>query len=187
MSRESQQQEEREQRYLDNMNPSARARLLKPISRGVLRMTNHLESESKYFEDGVEANISNNSDVSRGYQDEKIRRFFDEAFADRFQWYVPIALIIVSSLLLNQFSIVSLDIDPQVYGLVLDILGASILAIGFIRDINGIKRDTQMHVGFYGSVYDPDSLTSVAQDTADGIFGTVSLISGFLLQIVALL
>ena len=169
------------------MTSSIGARLLKPVSRVILLGMDHMKSARRYFDVEIRGELSETPRFSKDLRDEKIRRFFDEAFADRFWRYIPLSVIIIGLFIFDLYSIITFGINLQVYGLILDVIGASVLARGLIRGVVGIKRDTHKDAGYWGVHYNTSSLTSVAQNTTDGIFGTAFLVSGCILQIIAIL
>ena len=72
--------------------------------------------------------------------------------------------------------------DLQIYGLLMDIIGAIAVALGLFRGTRGIKIDTENLGAMLGGGLDPQSLKSVVSSTLDGFFGTILLVCGFGLQ-----
>ena len=88
----------------------------------------------------------------------------------------------------------------QVWGLLLDLVGAFILGVGLVRSDVGIERDsilmmeaaTGLWAGSDGETYsekyrDPLSVSSEARDTVDGLAGVSFLIVGFSMQVFVVL
>lgn len=167
-----------EESDVENMELSWRARILQPFSVGVLWILEWVESDKVYFED---IDVEHDEE----HEDTKVQMFFHAAFYDRSRWHLIPGLLLAIGFGLEIWVIPPFDVNLQLYGLAMDMIGAFILAIGLFRGIEAIKRDTQMREAVWGSHYDTDSLSAIARDTVDGLYGAVYLIGGFLLQFIA--
>lgn len=148
------------------------------ITTHVLDFFRRLEPDEPYYE----------FEVKPG-ETEKVRLFVFGAFQDRAKWFLPLYGGILLGAVLRP-EVWGIQIGLQSYGLILDIFGATMLALGLFRGVSGISRDTDtISTGAVlggSSWYDRDSLSAVARNTIDGGFGAFYLISGFVLQIIAI-
>jgi hypothetical protein len=118
------------------------------------------------------------------YSTEKIQYYYSASFANRSKTYFLIILIVSLS-----YIGFAPTVTLQGYGLMLDAIGATIIARGLFRGPEGIKTDTAVRGGggaYGGSPYrfGSDEISSTTDDSVDGFFGTIILIMGFVLQFV---
>jgi hypothetical protein len=155
----------------------------------ILRLLHFTDLDEAYYED---------EEVKVG-DHEAVKPFFAAALNARYQWYL-LAFIITLGLSILTVPVLS---NPffQVWGLLLDLVGAFILGAGLLRSEAGIERDsirtTRSAPGQWGDptrkrVYsreyrDPLSVSSEARDTADALVGISFLILGFAFQLIAAL
>jgi hypothetical protein len=155
------------------------ARLTRPLSSAVLGFLDWKESPSAYHETTVEPG-----------ENEKTAKYFHTAFYYRTRFYLPLFILITGVAVLDATGAIRFTIEKQAYGLLLDFFGAIFIASGLFRGVEGIQRDTPMRdpsARYEGSNpwYSPASLTSSARDTVDALYGATYLITGFLLQLLA--
>lgn len=163
---------------LDDMQLPWPARIFKPFSVVVLWILNWFESGKDYFE---EVRIENNEE----HEDEKVEMYFHAAFLDRSRWHLLLVSPVGLVYLLDTCSVLAVSPRLQLYGLALDLIGAFILAVGLFRGTDAIKRDTEMAEALWGSQYYTSSMSSIARDTVDGIYGATFLVAGFTIQFIA--
>jgi len=167
-----------EQSDLERMELTLGAKIAKPLSVGVLSSLSRFESEKGYFNVGLQQR-----------DEDKKELFFHAAFFDRSKWYLPPFLLIIALMILDLSGILTVAVNPQAYGLAVDILGATIVARGLFRGVSGIYRDTiktSTGAQFGGSIYlSTASLSAEARKTVDGFYGTSYLLVGFFLQLLA--
>lgn len=145
------------------------------------------------------------SDLEEPYHDDEIevgdseavRPFFAAALCERIKWY----LLAILSTMVFTFLTIQEGVNPiQVWGLLLDLVGAFVLGVGLLRSDVGIERDsistteaaTGLFAGSDGETHsdeyrDPLSVSSEARDTVDGLAGVSFLIVGFSLQVLVVL
>jgi len=146
------------------------------LSKALLGLLDKIDTNEPYYDFEVKPS-----------ETEKIRMFFFAGILDRSKYYLP-AFIFISGLFILDTTHFY-NINPQIYGLVLDMIGATVIAFGLFRGTPGIERDTTTH--FLGSTYggrvwkDKEELSAVVRNTVDGVWGTFFLLSGFAVQIVA--
>lgn len=120
----------------------------------------------------------------------QINPVFLDQFRQRIRIYKFIPVIIFVFWLIISIS-GSIMANLQTYGLLLDVIGASLVAIGLFRGITGFAVDVEENVGRLGGdgkrPLRPAQLASATTDTVDGFFGVVFLIVGFSLQIISTL
>ena len=169
---------------------SAKERITKPFAVLVFGLLNWGESSEVYFNVAVGVNDDNKI--------KKIRKYFYAAFAHRTWQYVPLLITVLTVVLLANNTILP-SLNVQAYGLAIDVFGASIVARGLFRGLSGLQRETTTrdrsigHGGTFGvtpdtdirTVYLPESLSSTARDTMDGVYGTSFLLLGFITQFIA--
>jgi len=147
-------------------------------ARKILNILDRFDSDEPYYEFSVKPG-----------EKEKIRLFFFAGFLDRSKWYFPVYSLLMAAIIMEILNIHNLNIHLQIYGLVLDCFGAIIVALGLFRGIEGINRDTS--TAFIGGSYggqaakNTKELSAIVRKTVDGAWGTVFLLSGFLIQIIA--
>lgn len=168
---------------LEEFELSAPQKLTKPISVAVLGILNKLGSKSSYFPKGT------NRKEEENIQREKLRKYFHAAFYDRSKFYLPpFVLIIVLAIVDGCFGLFGLHL--QAYGLLLDALGAVIIALGLFRGLSEIKRDAPSYstgAQYGGTMYwEPEALSATVRDTVNGIYGTTFLFIGFSIQFIAI-
>lgn len=116
-----------------------------------------------------------------------INREFLELFHYRSKWPFWALLILIVGFAIDLFEG---PINIQIYGLMLDALGAVFLALGIVRGRSGLARDTRETAGRFGGGgfggMHQASLKAQIANTIDGIFGATLLITGFVIQTVAL-
>jgi len=121
--------------------------------------------EEPYYDD-TEIEVGDN---------EAVRPFFAAALRERFKWYL---LAIFGTGVFTLLSLEAAVNSIQVWGLLLDLVGAFILGVGLLRSDVGIERDsilmteaaTGLLAGSDGETYaeeyrDPLSVSSEARDT----------------------
>ena len=152
--------------------------VLLQLSNKILTILDKFDSEEPYFDFEVQTN-----------ERDKIRLFFFAGFINRSKIYIPIYTILLIIVALDIQNLISFAINLQIYGLMLDIVGAIAVALGLFRGVEGIKRDTDTRS--IGAIYggrtwkDKKSLSAVVRKTMDGAWGTIFLFSGFSVQIIA--
>jgi len=113
--------------------------------------------------------------VSSSKSGVQIERAFIKAFWPRAPAYIFAGISILAFGLANPS-------DLQIYGLLMDIIGAIAVALGLFRGTRGIKVDTESTGAKLGGGLNTQSLESVVSSTIDGFFGTILLVGGFSLQ-----
>jgi len=103
---------------------------------------------------------------------EKIRLFFFKGVIDRSKYYFPLYLSVVGLVILNGVGVLNFSLPLQIYGLVLEGIGAVVIALGLFRGVKEIERDSATHstgAVFGGNVWkDNSSLSAVVRKTVDG-------------------
>jgi hypothetical protein len=146
------------------------------LSKALLGLLDKIDTNESYYDFEVKPS-----------ETEKIRMFFFAGVLDRSKYYLPVLTFILGLFILD--TIYFYKINPQIYGLVLDMIGAIVIAFGLFRGTTGIERDTTTH--FLGSTYggrqwkDKKELSAVVRNTVDGVWGAFFLLFGFTVQIVA--
>lgn len=118
----------------------------------------------------------------------QIEPIFLDTFKKRAKFYILIPVLLFATFLfLNYITIFNANL--QTYGLILDVVGASLVAVGLFRGITGFAVDVEERgarlAGTGQYPLRPVQLASATADTVDGFFGTMFLVIGFCLQIVS--
>jgi len=146
------------------------------LSKVLLGLLDRIDTNEPYYDFEVKPS-----------ETEKIRMFFFAGILSRSKYYLPL-LVIISGLFILDATHFN-NINPQIFGLILDMIGAIVIAFGLFRGTSGIERDTTTHstgAVLGGSVWkDKTELSAVVRNTVDGVWGTFFLLSGFAVQIVA--
>lgn len=168
---------------LSEMTLSTGGRVLRPLSRAILSALRWFESGGSYFDKSITQNEEKET------QRRKIGLYFQSAFAERFLFYAPFAILILVTLTLDRCWLVSFFFPLQAYGLLFDGVGAVILAVGLFRGPDGMLRDTPLVStgAVYGgdTYYYPKPLSATVRNTVDGVFGGLFLVTGFSIQFMA--
>ena len=148
------------------------------LSNLLLTALSVFDSEESYYDFQVKPTES-----------DKIRLFFFAGLLDRSKRYLPIYALLLFLFTSDVFNWLTISTNLQIYGLVLDVFGAVFLAVGLLRGARGIERDTSSTstgAQLSGSTWKNNgSLSAVVRNTVDGGWGTLFLISGFVIQIMA--
>ncbi|KZN23698.1 hypothetical protein A4G99_12545 [Haladaptatus sp. R4] len=146
----------------------------------VKRLLRWFSSDKDY---GEEINI-----VEVEYQN-NLEHFLAKALKDRlYSWYSVVYGVLIIFIVIDFLNHSSRFL--QTYGLVYDVVGATILARGLFRGEQEIIFDIQeKNLGPKAEIaeqrYDSMSITVEMLNTADGIFGVIFLVTGFIFQIVS--
>lgn len=116
-----------------------------------------------------------------------VRDVFLEQFHYHVKWPSYAILLVLIAFVIN----VRLgSVQLQAYGLVFDMVGGVLLALGIVRGKGGLMRDTREPGARVGgdevNIHQPALKANIA-DTIDGLFGAIFLVVGFSIQIVAVL
>jgi len=155
--------------------------LTKPISAAILWFLHRMQGGEPLFEQGTRSTDNEKREI--------IRLYFHAAFSNRMKLYFP---LLVTVLGLAAYDSCRVGILPlQGYGLILDGLGAIIIAIGLFRGVDGILRDSprKSYASKFSVSYvyfSPKPLTSTVNNTIDGLFGSSFLFIGFSVQLYAI-
>lgn len=122
---------------------------------------------------------------------------FQSWFYLRARVYIAIVVIVCFSPRLYSIYIYLGDMSLQIYGLVLDLVGAIVITRGLFRGYVGVITDMGI---VYEEARNPDetaatpsftqelqSLDSEVRATVDAVFGAIFLVGGFSIQIVSVL
>lgn len=109
----------------------------------------------------------------------EVRGLFLDYFAGRTKTYLMTSVVILAVIGVIDFGTCG-GVPNQLYGLSLDLLGATVLARGLLKGPYGIAAES----GQYWS-QSPPLRKALAEDAADGIWGVTLLITGILFQILA--
>lgn len=132
----------------------------------------------------IEAKVSSDAVIG----EEQFNKAFGNVFADRIIQYFLIFIAPVA--IVATIDIIYLHLPLQVYGLLMDIGGALIIARGLFRGRAGIKVDSR---GKSITGFGPEAeghvsaIESEIENTIDGMIGSSLLVTGFLLQIIGAL
>lgn len=155
--------------------------ILLQLTNSLLNLLERFDSKNPYFE----------IEVTPGETD-KVRLFFFRGFIRRSKYYLLIFIVFVIALWSDITNQSPFNLNLQVYGLLLDCFGAVLIASGLFRGVEGIERDAQTRSA--GLVFasttvwkDNKSLSAVVRNTVDGFWGMVYLVSGFSVQIMAIM
>jgi hypothetical protein len=133
--------------------------------------------------------LLNRMETNETYEGETPSEVFISGFYQRSRRYVVLCLLIVSLFAIDSMS-GRLSVPFQGYGVLIDLVGALALASSVVRGTRGIFRDTRTHGALFAgggaSLVDQGSLASEVNDTIDGIWGTTLLLTGFIVQFVAI-
>lgn len=164
------------------------AKITLPLSLLVLWLLNRIESNKSYFNMAIKEGGENRN---------KVRKYFHAAFYDRSRWYLSIGIITVILFSVDECLVVPVlpplvdcgilpfGLPLQSYGLMLDAIGAVIIAMGLFRGIKGLQRDTPSRYAggaiLRGPVLEmqPGPLSSTVRSTVDGFYGTLFLVSRY--------
>ena len=111
---------------------------------------------------------------------EEAREEFLRIFADRSWRYTVLGSGIPLFGVATIDLMVCWSLNNQAYGLALDLTGAVILGRGLIKGPVPIARESTARFG-----YSPPIVTSLIKDSVDGVFGITFLVTGVLLQFIA--
>lgn len=109
----------------------------------------------------------------------EVRELFLEYFAGRTKTYLIASIVVLVVIGAIDYGTRG-GVPNQSYGLALDLLGATVLARGLLKGPYGIAAES----GQYWS-QSPPLRRALAEDAADGIWGVTLLITGILVQFLA--
>ena len=171
-------EDERMEKQIEDMHSdmSLLQRALHPLVRAIARVLDLQQRDSYYDFLAREGNPE--------YSSRKIEYYYSASFAGRVTTYS----IIVAIASISYFGFAP-TATLQGYGLLLDAIGATIIARGLFRGLNGIKTDTGVRGGggsYGGGSYrfGSEEISSTTDDSVDGMLGTAILITGFILQFI---
>lgn len=155
--------------------PRLPTRITDPIATRLLDFLTHIEEAEP--------------DEILDYEDKT--KLIDQEFLELFHYHSKWPFWSICMLLVGLvYDISQGPINPQIYGLALDGMGAVFLALGIVRGRSGLARDTRETAGRFGGGgfggMHQASLKAQIADTIDGIFGGTLLITGFVIQTAAL-
>jgi len=117
----------------------------------------------------------------------EIKIEFLSAFDNRFYFFI--SLLVIPLIILSTLDL-CLIINPQVYGLLLDLEGATILALSLIRGLSGITLESEGNLvafdSYFDTTYSPTDVMTESYKTIDAVWGSTLLIIGFSIQILAI-
>lgn len=117
----------------------------------------------------------------------EIKNEFLCAFERRFYFYFPLVTASLLAILLIDFF---LPVHNQAYGLILDIEGAVILAIGLVRGHHGIGTESESNLvdweRAFSTTHSMTDLVNESYKTVDAIWGSSLLIIGFAIQVLVI-
>ena len=162
---------------LFGQTPPICVRITRYIGKYFLLLINWLERDLSFY-------IGEPDDKTR----DEIRREYLNAFHQRFYPYLSMALLIIGLYIANKYLFIT-SFNLQVYGLLFDFVGALILVRSVIRGFRGISIDTTELGGRWSGASSPNLVPSVliatTRRTVDGIWASIFIIIGFLLQIIS--
>ncbi|WP_124194175.1 hypothetical protein [Natrarchaeobius chitinivorans] len=141
--------------------------------------------------------VTSRSPPTEGAEGKSVLGRFQHWFYFRSRTYAAIVLVLVVLLYLYDIFLYRSEVPLQLYGLVLDMVGAVVIARGLFRGYGGFLTDTNVSAP---EVRNPDkygikrptnreinSLDSEIRASVDALLGGFLLISGFSIQIIAIL
>lgn len=105
---------------------------------------------------------------------------FLDTFSQRFWRYMGLVVVVLVSLFIIDL-VACGSLPNQAYGLGLDLLGAAILGRGLLNTPENILRRAANAYGYNSTI-----LRSLSHDIIDGIWGIFLLITGIIVQFIAI-